>query len=143
MTIPKSSLWRSWACAALNSLLFTFCWPCWKHGWVNRKGSLSEILMLQTIFSSDSSAWIVCQEPENYSKGWSGTGFKKKKKQRKGEKLAQRGKKYADIQFKIFPFSEKGLFLKVNKNWNFTLNYFSGVPTSYTLSTTKVKNNPF
>jgi len=64
LTVPKASLGWAGAGATFHPLLFTFGWPCRKHGGVNRKGSLSEILMLQTIFSSNSSGWVVRQKAE-------------------------------------------------------------------------------
>lgn len=67
LTVAKASLGWAGAGATFHPLLFTFGWPCRKHGGVNRKGSLTEILVLQTIFSSNSSGWVVRQKAEKNS----------------------------------------------------------------------------
>lgn len=64
LAVAKATLWRTGASATFHPLLFAFRWPGGKHGGVNRKGSLSEVLMLQPIFGSNSSGWVVCQKAE-------------------------------------------------------------------------------
>lgn len=106
LTISKASLRWAWASTTFYPLLFAFCRPGGKHGRVNRKGSLSEILVLQTIFSSNSSGWVVRQKAEkNLGRQWN------------REEETQRGRKEKNIspqiinssetQFRIFRFLTK------------------------------------
>lgn len=64
LAVAKASLGRAGASATFHPLLFAFRWPGGKHGGVNRKGGLSEVLVLQPIFGSNSSGWVICQKAE-------------------------------------------------------------------------------
>lgn len=106
LAVAKASLGRSWASATFYSLLFAFCWPGGKHGGVDRKRSLSEILMLQTIFGSDSSGWVVCQKAEkNLGRQWNKE--EERQRERKKKNFSSRIINSSETQFRIVWFLTK------------------------------------
>lgn len=122
LAVAKPPLGRPGARAAFHPLLFAFCWPGGEHGGVDRKGSLSEILVLQTVFGSDPSGWVVCQEAEkNLGRGWNREEGQKKKKKNSPKVIHS-----SETQLRIFWFlskSRKETRLLLLKHFSVLLGY--------------------